>query len=130
MGLKCLLASMDGMSHAAFRSVCFDYGADGATTEMIPAVSYARVKKKRIAPILEALLLRAGNEHNVAAQIIGHDPEDMAMAAARLGALQRFDAIEINMAVLRGRLSAVATVLRFYRMSASQSASSTLSALP
>ena len=57
MGLKYLLASMDGMSHAAFRSLCFAYGADGATTEMIPAVSYARMKKK-CPPVLETLLTR------------------------------------------------------------------------
>ncbi len=96
MGLKCLLASMDGMSHAAFRSVCFDYGADGATTEMIPALACARYKKKRV-PILEALMLRAENERCLAAQIIGNDPEIMVQAAARLEAMERFDAIEINM---------------------------------
>lgn len=96
MGLKCLLASMDGMSHAAFRSVCFDYGADGATTEMIPALACARFKKKRV-PILEALMMRADNEVNLAAQIIGNDPEIMAQAASRLEGMVRFDAIEINM---------------------------------
>ena len=30
-----LLAPMDGMTRASFRSICFGYGADGATTEMI-----------------------------------------------------------------------------------------------
>lgn len=96
LSLKCLLASMDGMTHAAFRRICFDYGADAATTEMIPAISYARVKKKR-SPVLEALMLRGENEKKLAAQIIGHDPETMALAAARLEELERFDAIEINM---------------------------------
>lgn len=96
MGLKCLLAAMDGMSHAAFRSVCFGYGADGASTEMIPAVACARAKKKRT-PILQALMMRAPNERMLAAQIIGNVPEIMAQAANRLESMNRFDAIEINM---------------------------------
>lgn len=96
MGLKCLLASMDGMSHAAFRSICFGYGADGATTEMIPALACARAKKRRL-PVLDALMLRGYDERNLAAQIIGNQPEIMAMAANRLESLSRFDAIEINM---------------------------------
>lgn len=96
MSLKCLLASMDGMSHAAFRSICFGYGADGATTEMIPALACARAKKKHL-PVLDALMLRAPEERSLAAQIIGNQPEIMAMAANRLESLSRFDAIEINM---------------------------------
>ena len=94
--MKYLLASMDGMSHAAFRSICFAYGADGATTEMIPAVSYARMKKK-CPPVLETLLIRGEAEGPLFAQIIGHEPEDMSLAAARLEALNRYDGIEINM---------------------------------
>lgn len=96
MSLKCLLASMDGMSHAAFRTICFDYGADGATTEMIPALACARAKKKRL-PVLDALMMRGPEEHQLAAQIIGNQPEIMVMAANRLESLSRFDAIEINM---------------------------------
>ena len=38
---------MDGMSSAAMRSVCFEYGADGATTEMIGAIGVARAKGRR-----------------------------------------------------------------------------------
>ena len=40
-----LLAPMDGMTRASFRSVCFDYGADGATTEMIQSLAYGRAKR-------------------------------------------------------------------------------------
>ena len=94
--VKCLLASMDGMSNAAFRSVCFEYGADGATTEMIGAAGFARAKRRR-RPIMDALVLRRCEEGPLAAQIIGSDPGVMAAAAARLEALERFDAIEINM---------------------------------
>lgn len=96
MALKCLLASMDGMTSAAFRSVCFEYGADGASTEMIPAVGFARCKKKR-RPIMDALTARRDEEGELAAQIIGNQPEAMALAAKKLEALKRFDLIEINM---------------------------------
>lgn len=97
MALKCLLASMDGMTTAAFRSICFEYGADGATTEMIPAPGFARAKRKR-SPVLDALALRREEERGqLAAQIIGGEPKLMAAVAQRLEALERFDVIEINM---------------------------------
>ncbi len=87
---------MDGMSSAAFRSLCFEYGADGATTEMIGAAGVARSKGRR-APVMEALLLRRPEEGELAVQLLGNDPAIMAKAAARLEALGRFDRIEINM---------------------------------
>lgn len=96
MALKCILASMDGMSTAAFRSICFEYGADAATTEMIPAIGYARAKKKS-KPIMDALVLRRPEEKELAAQIIGSNPMLMEMAARKLDALKRFDRLEINM---------------------------------
>lgn len=96
MALKCLLAAMDGMSNAAFRSLCFEYGADGASTEMIGAVGFARAKRRR-RPVMESLLLRRPEEGPLAAQIIGSDPQTMALAARKLEDLGRFDCIEINM---------------------------------
>ena len=87
---------MDGMSSAAFRSVCFEYGADGATTEMIGAAGIARAKRKR-RPVTESLLTRRPEEGELAAQLLGSDPAVMAEAARRLEALGRFDIIEINM---------------------------------
>lgn len=97
LSLICKLASMDGMTTAAFRSICFEYGAHGATTEMIPAPGFARAKRKRRGHILEALTLRRPEENWLAAQIIGGEPDLMAAAAKRLEDLNRFDAIEINM---------------------------------
>lgn len=94
--MECLLASMDGMTSAAFRSLCFEYGADGASTEMIGAVGLARAKGRR-RPVMEALLLRRPEEGRLAAQIIGRDVEAMAAAAAKIEALGRFDLVEINM---------------------------------
>lgn len=96
LALKCILASMDGMTSAAFRSLCFEYGAAEATTEMIPAAGFARSKRK-CCPTLDALTIRRPEERTLAAQIIGSEPELMAAAASRLEALERFDAIEINM---------------------------------
>lgn len=97
MALKCLLASMDGMTTAAFRSICFEYGADGATTEMIPAIGYARARKKSKS-VMDAMVLRRPEEQGeLAAQIIGKDPVLMVEAARKLDALERFDLIEINM---------------------------------
>ena len=83
LGLKYTLAAMDGMSHAAFRSICFEYGAQDATTEMVSAIAYARARKKR-QPILDAQLMRRPEETRLAAQIIGCDPEVMAAAARKL----------------------------------------------
>ena len=91
-----VLAPMDGMSRASFRSVCFDYGADGATTEMIQSLSYGRAKK-RMSAAFEETLTRYPNERWLAAQLIGSDPVAMAESARRLTALNRFDAIDINM---------------------------------
>ena len=96
MGLKYTLAAMDGMSHAAFRSICFEYGAQDATTEMVSAIAYARARRKR-QPILDAQLMRRPEEMNLAAQIIGCESEVMAAAARKLESTQRFDAVEINM---------------------------------
>ncbi|MBR1822375.1 MAG: tRNA-dihydrouridine synthase [Clostridia bacterium] len=91
-----LLAPMDGMTRASFRSVCFDYGADGATTEMIQSLALGRAKK-RMSDTFWETLARYPNERNLAAQLIGSDPAMMAEAARRLTALERFDAIDINM---------------------------------
>ena len=65
MGLKYTLAAMDGMSHAAFRSICFEYGAQDATTEMVSAIAYARARRKR-QPILDAQLMRRPEETQLA----------------------------------------------------------------
>lgn len=91
-----LLAPMDGMTHASFRTICFDYGADGATTEMILSQALGRAKRRMSEKYLETLV-RLPGEGNLAAQLIGSDAELMASAARKLTALKRFDALEINM---------------------------------
>lgn len=90
-----VLAPMDGMTNAAFRKICFDYGADGATTEMVSAISYGRAKRKTSA--FDEVLSRMPGEGPLAVQVIGCVPEDMAVSAQRLTELERFEAIDINM---------------------------------
>ena len=41
-----LLAPMQGLTDAAFRLICFEYGCDGAVTEMIETGTYATTRKK------------------------------------------------------------------------------------
>ena len=65
-----VLAPMDGMTHASFRSVCFEYGADGATTEMIQSLAYGRAKRRLSDTFLETLA-RFPGEGDLAAQLIG-----------------------------------------------------------
>ena len=91
-----VLAPMDGMTRAPFRVICFEYGAEGATTEMIQSLAYGRAKRKMSDAFLETLV-RLPGEGDLAAQLIGADPGMMAASARRLTALHRFDAIEINM---------------------------------
>ena len=91
-----VLAPMDGMTRASFRSVCFEYGADGATTEMIQSLALGRAKRRMSETFMETLV-RAPNERNLAAQLIGSVPAAMAESARRLTAMGRFDAIDINM---------------------------------
>ena len=91
-----VLAPMDGMTRAPFRVICFEYGAAGATTEVIQSLAYGRAKRRLSDTFLETLA-RFPGEGNLAAQLIGANPAMMAESARRLTALRRFDAIEINM---------------------------------
>ena len=90
-----VLAPMDGMTRASFRVICFGYGADGATTEMIQSLAYGRAKRRLSDAFLETLI-RLPGEGNLAAQLIGSNPDMMAASALKLCALRRFDAIDIN----------------------------------
>lgn len=91
-----VLAPMDGMTRASFRRVCFDYGADGATTEMIQSLALGRAKR-RLSETFAETMVRLPGEGELAAQLIGSVPEMMAESARRLTDMGRFDAIEINM---------------------------------
>ena len=87
---------MDGMTRASFRTICFEYGAEGATTEMIQSLALGRAKR-RLSEAFAETMIRLPGEGNLAAQLIGSHPESMGASAKRLTDLNRFDAIEINM---------------------------------
>ncbi len=91
-----VLAPMDGMTRASFRRVCFDYGADGATTEMIQSLALGRAKRK-LSPTFAETMARLPGEGNLAAQLIGSVPAMMGASARKLTDLGRFNAIDINM---------------------------------
>ena len=89
-----LLAPMAGVNDIAFRSLCLECGADLTYTEMVSskALSFANEKTRH-------LLDCASNEHLVAVQLFGHEPEVMAREAAwveeQMG--ERLAYIDINM---------------------------------
>ena len=93
---KFLLAPMDGMTRASFRVICFGYGADAATPEMIQSLALGRAKKK-LSDTFAETMVRYPGEGRLAAQLIGSMPEMMAESARRLTQMRRFDAIDINM---------------------------------
>jgi len=70
------LAPVAGYSDAAFRSVCFDAGADLCYTEMVSAEALVRGHPKT-----RALLVRAENETRYAIQLFGSKPATLAAAA-------------------------------------------------
>lgn len=91
-----VLAPMDGMTRASFRLICFEYGADGATTEMIQSLALGRAKR-RLSDTFAETMIRFEGEGELAAQLIGSVPEMMGASARKLCDLHRFDAIDINM---------------------------------
>lgn len=70
------LAPLAGYSDAAFRLLCFEFGADFAVTEMVSAEGL-----KRRASKTEKLTLRMDREGPVGVQLFGSDPLSMAEAA-------------------------------------------------
>jgi nifR3 family TIM-barrel protein len=87
-----ILAALAGYSDAAYRGICRRFGAPYCTTEMMLDRSVlTRSKRTR-------QLLRIGDDdHPIAAQLIGSDPETMA-AAARAVCQPGFDAVDLNFA--------------------------------
>lgn len=86
-----ILAPMAGITNGPFRRVCRLGGAGSSSTEMISAKALKHGDRRT-----REMAHFAREEHPVAAQIFGRDPEEMALAAAFLedrGA----DIIDINM---------------------------------
>lgn len=94
------LAPMAGVTDAAFRSVCREQGADLVYTEMVSAraLTYGDRKTKD-------LLMTLPDEHPIAAQIFGHEPEVMAEAAPMAREISGADIIDINMGCPVGKVA-------------------------
>ena len=93
------LAPMAGVTDAAFRRLCRQQGAALTCTEMVSARALVYQDKKT-----EALLYCPPEEHPVAAQIFGHEPEIMAQAAPMALALSGADILDINMGCPVGKV--------------------------
>lgn len=92
VGMRVVLAPLAGYTDMAFRRICRRLGAPYVATEMLLDTSVlARGKLRR------RLMSVAEDEHPVAAQLIGNDPETMAAAAA-VACEVGFDAIDLNFA--------------------------------
>lgn len=85
------LAPVAGYSDRAFRSICFDCGADFAYTEMVSSEALTRGNLKT-----EVLMRRAPNEKKYAVQIFGGEPEVMAEAARIVLQKTTAECIDIN----------------------------------
>ncbi len=85
------LAPVAGYSDRAFRSVCFDFGANFAYTEMVSAEALVRGNKKT-----EFLMRRAPNEKFYAVQIFGGNAHTMEEAAKIVIEQTSADCIDIN----------------------------------
>lgn len=85
------LAPMAGVTDAAFRRVCRDYGAAFTVSEMISAkaLTYGDQKSRELAVLSD-------RERPAAIQLFGDDPDTMAQAA-RLVMTQQPDWLDINM---------------------------------
>ena len=93
------LAPMAGVTDAAFRRLCRQQGAALTCTEMVSARALVYRDKKT-----EALLYCPPEDHPVAAQIFGHEPEIMAEAAPMALALSGADILDINMGCPVGKV--------------------------
>ena len=93
------LAPMAGVTDAAFRRLCRQQGAALTCTEMVSARALVYRDKKT-----EALLWCPPEDHPVAAQIFGHEPEIMAKAAPMALALSGADILDINMGCPVGKV--------------------------
>ena len=85
------LAPMAGFTNAAMRRICHRFGAGLTYTEMVNATGVLHASDKTW-----HLLETFPDEGPVAAHLYGADPAILGEAAARVGALGRFAAIDLN----------------------------------
>lgn len=87
-----VVAPMAGISNAAFRDICKNFGAGLICAEMVSdkALFYDNVKTLKMTQVLP-------EEHPMSLQIFGHDIESMVYAAKLLDKQTDCDIIDINM---------------------------------
>jgi nifR3 family TIM-barrel protein len=89
------LAPAAGYTDRAFRSICAEYGADFAFTELASAEAIARWPGDLAASKTGAILRRGEGEARYAIQLFGANPEVMYRAALRLAPFHP-EAVDIN----------------------------------
>lgn len=87
-----VLAPMAGVTDLPFRSLCREMGCGLLYTEMVSAKAIL-YKNKNTEPLLQI----TNDQHPIAVQLFGSDPEIMGDMAAKLEAERTFDIIDINM---------------------------------
>ena len=102
-GRRCVLAApLAEITDSAFRALCLECGADGATTEMACAAGIVRGSAASF-----ALLSRLGSERGpCSAQLYGHDPAELGAAAKTVAETGAFDAIDLNAGCPMKRITA------------------------
>ncbi len=87
---RAVLAPMAGVADRAFREICTQFGASYTVSEMISSKGLQYHDKKT------AELMELGSEHPAAIQLLGDEPDVMALAAKMAMEFEP-DAIDINM---------------------------------
>ncbi len=96
---RLLLAPMAGVTDLAFRHICTEQGAALTTTEMVSAKALMYQDGKT-----RSLLCSEPDDHPLAAQIFGSEPEVMAEAAIKAREISNADIIDINMGCPVGKI--------------------------
>jgi len=96
---KLALAPMAGVTDLAFRTICRELGAGLTYTEMVSAKALVYRDRKT-----HSLLVTGENEHPVAVQIFGSEPDCMAEAAVRALEISGADLIDVNMGCPVGKV--------------------------
>lgn len=93
------LAPMAGITDLAFRTVCREMGAGLTYTEMVSAKALCYQDRKT-----KTLLKPGAQEHPLAAQIFGSEPDTMAAAAVKAAEISGAELIDINMGCPVGKV--------------------------
>lgn len=90
------LAPMAGLTDMSLRRLCYRFGADQATTEMVSAIGLVCAKKEHTKECYDELMSVSPDEKDTRCQLFGRDVYYLSEAAARVTELRRFTAIDFN----------------------------------